>query len=278
MKIIFIIITLFQLRLLAQSTDYFPAHIGDVFIYESHDYESDNKTYDTTIVTNIISKGDGGIDIYYNNSNQPRYYKASNGNVYQYAGDKPCLWYDFTIASLDTFYTELRTELYVVVYDGGTAPFGNNTSSRSFTFNSTKYHSTIAYHWLGEGFGIIQMNSYVYPPSVSNLIGCTIDGKTYGTMMGVEDETLNINYELFQNYPNPFNPYTTIKYIMPTSGRVSIVIYNILGVQIKKLIDEYQNRGSHSVIFDATNYSSGVYFYKLKTNNYQQTKKLLLLK
>ncbi len=84
--------------------------------------------------------------------------------------------------------------------------------------------------------------------------------------------------ELTGNYPNPFNPKTTIKYYLPLSSKVTINIYDMLGRQISKLLDQKQRRGYHSVMFDGSGLSSGVYFYRINTENSNQTRKMLLLK
>jgi photosystem II stability/assembly factor-like uncharacterized protein len=86
------------------------------------------------------------------------------------------------------------------------------------------------------------------------------------------------NITLYQNFPNPFNPVTKIKFTIPHSEKVVLKIYDILGREILVLINDYLDTGIHEVIFDGNNLSSGVYFYKLITNNYSESKKLLLLK
>ena len=85
---------------------------------------------------------------------------------------------------------------------------------------------------------------------------------------------------LSQNYPNPFNPTTTINYELPKASRVELKIYDILGREIKTLVDEYQQPGVHNSVFNTQNssLSSGVYFYKLKADTYLEVKKMLLLK
>jgi hypothetical protein len=90
-------------------------------------------------------------------------------------------------------------------------------------------------------------------------------------------------YQLFQNYPNPFNPLTMIKYDLPHSGHVNIVVYNILGQKVKTLADEYQEAAHHSVTWDGKDdqgeeVASGVYFYRIKTSLFEKTKKMVLLK
>ena len=85
-------------------------------------------------------------------------------------------------------------------------------------------------------------------------------------------------FKLYQNYPNPFNPSTFIGYQLPASDFVTLKVYDVLGKEIETLVSGPQNAGNHSVQFNASNFANGVYFYRLKTETYQDTKKLLLLK
>ena len=91
-------------------------------------------------------------------------------------------------------------------------------------------------------------------------------------------ESLPDGITLLQNYPNPFNPSTTIRYNIPERMHVVISVYNMLGQQIAKLIDEELEAGSHAVKFDATILPSGVYIYRLQAGESVQSKKLMLLK
>jgi len=86
------------------------------------------------------------------------------------------------------------------------------------------------------------------------------------------------SFKLFQNYPNPFNPTTTIRYQIPKEGFVTLKVYNLLGKEVKSLVNGYKNAGSYNISFDASEFPSGVYFYRLSTGNFNQTKKLVLLK
>jgi hypothetical protein len=97
--------------------------------------------------------------------------------------------------------------------------------------------------------------------------------------VGVGDEiNLPIEYSLKQNYPNPFNPATTISYSIPKAGNVSLRIFNVLGQEVRSLINEYQNAGTYRVSFDASSLTSGVYFYSLTSDNFVQVKKMMLVK
>ena len=86
------------------------------------------------------------------------------------------------------------------------------------------------------------------------------------------------NYTLTQNYPNPFNPSTTIKYTVKERGMVKLAVYDVLGKEVRCLINEPQAAGSYEVTFNAAGLTSGVYFYKLISGNYSSAKKMILMK
>lgn len=83
---------------------------------------------------------------------------------------------------------------------------------------------------------------------------------------------------LSENYPNPFNPSTTFSYSLPRPGLVKINIYNVIGRKVANLVYGHKSAGVHSVQFDASQLSSGIYFYKLKTKGFSKTKKMMLIK
>jgi hypothetical protein len=85
-------------------------------------------------------------------------------------------------------------------------------------------------------------------------------------------------FALMQNYPNPFNPTTTINYALPTQAMVEISIYNALGERVAMLVNEIKEAGRHTVEFNASGYSSGIYFYQIKANDYVSVKKMILMK
>jgi len=87
-----------------------------------------------------------------------------------------------------------------------------------------------------------------------------------------------ITYSLSQNYPNPFNPSTLIKFSLEKPGMVLLKVYNILGQEVTTLINQDMKSGTYSVSFDASRLSSGVYFYSIRSGNFVQTKKMMLLK
>jgi len=96
---------------------------------------------------------------------------------------------------------------------------------------------------------------------------------------GIENQTQTVNdFSLAQNYPNPFNNSTVIKYSIPQEGLVSLKVYNLLGEEVVRLVNDTKQTGHYEVSFDATGLPSGVYFYQLKTGSFVQTNKMLLVK
>ncbi|RME31464.1 MAG: T9SS C-terminal target domain-containing protein [Candidatus Zixiibacteriota bacterium] len=104
-----------------------------------------------------------------------------------------------------------------------------------------------------------------------------------GTDDAGADNNLPVTFELYQNYPNPFNPSTTIEYSLPRRSRVVIEIFNVLGRNVRRLVDEQAEAGRHRVVWDGRNdagrpVASGVYLYRLVAHDYTATRKMLLLK
>ncbi len=90
-------------------------------------------------------------------------------------------------------------------------------------------------------------------------------------------------YGLSQNSPNPFNPVTSIKYAVKADGQVNVNVFNVLGQNVRTLVDQYQPAGAYEVVWDGTDNAgqttaSGIYFYRIKVNDFSETKKMVLMK
>jgi hypothetical protein len=85
-------------------------------------------------------------------------------------------------------------------------------------------------------------------------------------------------FELAQNFPNPFNPETSISFTLPVAGSVKLTVYNLLGQEVQSLVNEYKEAGTHIINFNASEFNSGVYIYKLVANGVTQTRKMTLIK
>jgi hypothetical protein len=97
---------------------------------------------------------------------------------------------------------------------------------------------------------------------------------------GVTPITLEIPavYSLSQNYPNPFNPVTKINFALPKQGFVTLKIFDVLGREVKTLVNEVKTAGKFSVDFNASEFASGVYFYRMESNGFSDIKRMMLIK
>jgi hypothetical protein len=101
---------------------------------------------------------------------------------------------------------------------------------------------------------------------------------TSATSVGQNPAMDLAQFRLEQNYPNPFNPRTAVTYQVPATSHVLLAVYDILGRNVAQLVNEQKVPGLYSVMFDASGLSSGVYFYRLQTGSFVQTRKMILLR
>jgi Secretion system C-terminal sorting domain len=97
-------------------------------------------------------------------------------------------------------------------------------------------------------------------------------------------KTINVDFngvkkfELSQNYPNPFNPTTTVRFNLPEAGNVKLTLFNIIGQELRTLVNEFKESGVHTINFDASDLNSGMYIYKIESGSFTQTRKMTLVK
>jgi hypothetical protein len=102
--------------------------------------------------------------------------------------------------------------------------------------------------------------------------------KIYDQAVSVDDNNIVNTFSLMQNYPNPFNPSTSIEYSVPRNENVTLKVFDMLGREVATLVNKQMNPGNYKVEFDASQLSSGIYFYKMTADNFNKTMKMLLLK
>lgn len=196
-------------------------------------------------------------------------------------------------------------DIIVRSYDGGDTwevPYTFGTSSYGLVVNSVghlflgRYRSVWVSTDRGESWNIhadglvldsgivfsygVNSQGYVYAGQENGYIYRTT-ASTIGIKKIAED--VPVSYALYQNYPNPFNPVTKIKFsILPLKGTrgmiTKLTIYDIFGKEVKVIVNEGLQPGTYEADWDASNYPSGVYFYRLESNNFTATNKMILLK
>ena len=120
------------------------------------------------------------------------------------------------------------------------------------------------------------LNNYIFAGTINN----TVFRRPLNELIGIKpiSEHEPSSYKLSQNYPNPFNPTTKLKFEIPKSGFVKLSVYDALGKKTETLVNEYLQSGVYEISFNADNYTSGVYFYRIETPEFTESKKMVLIR
>ena len=193
---------------------------------------------------------------------------VSPGSVYGMRGSST---FYFTFSVLH----EGNYSLYHYTVNGVSGSITNSNIINPLNTNVTTLLTPVAGVRLVNSDSCYTVWSELGPQSVWASLGCT-----GAVIQGISNQNSGIPqiYSLSQNYPNPFNPVTNIKFSIPKSGNVRLVVYDAAGKQVAELVNEQLSAGTYKADFNAANLSSGVYFYKLVTNEFTEVKKMALVK
>lgn len=161
----------------------------------------------------------------------------------------------------------------VILYQIYRDDSGNGNYTIIATVSNTTFTYTDNSVVMGEPGQVINYKVKAFGKEFTNTVSTTVIPYKKGT----ESES-EINYSLTQNYPNPFNPLTVISFSIPKNSFVSLKVFDVLGNEVSELVNEIKEKGNYNISFEASNLSSGVYFYTLKANGNSLTKKMLLAK
>lgn len=167
--------------------------------------------------------------------------------------------------------------------------------SNQFIFGFTKpakryYAEGVAseeYMWYIQDFGFARYHLYQSGNYAADMLltGCIISGVLYGdtnTLVGISQLNIGIpeTFSLSQNYPNPFNPVTKIKFTISgtTAAQTILYVYSALGKEVAVLVNQQLQPGTYEADWDASSYPSGVYYYRLESGDFKETKKMVLIK
>lgn len=190
--------------------------------------------------------------------------------------------------SLTAFY---KVQYLLVINSAiGNTYGGSNFYDSALTFTFGVSHRIVNYNgqyyqfcgWSGTGNGAYTSpDSTGYDTTVTLAMNNPIlETARWTALIGISNISNEIpkEYKLYQNYPNPFNPATNINFDIKEAGNVNIVIYDILGQEVRTLVNEYVQPGRYKVTFDGSDYASGLYFYRITTNSFTDIKKMLMVK
>ncbi len=296
--------------------NYYPLTLGNYWIYKMEIWDNwpiisySEDTFTRKVVSKETLSNNKEYfkieEIYYGSAYTNYVYeRVDSVNGYVYRFDNDCSNPD-SEKVMDNFTAQVGDSLliqrFTVCWDsiltlfsaeGSESIFNENRNFRSFEYYSLMSHT----YKLAQGLGIYNMRwGYDFGSTDFFLKGCVTNGIVYGdttlTDIDADKNSIPTEFKLEQNYPNPFNPVTTIKYTIPIvtlsgalptgrqveGSRVQLKVYDVLGNEIATLVNEQKNTGSYEVNWNASNYPSGVYFYRLQAGTFTETKKMLLLK
>jgi hypothetical protein len=270
---------------------YFPLVVGNVYKYHYGSSVGYSYYYKVRIAKDTIINSKRYFII---NQSFPAYIgvilrcDSTTGNIYSRKSNGYCSYSPFEelIDSLrarkgdSTLVCTPYIPKHYCVDTGYVTLFGIQVKRKIFTRNTSEVSTSITY---GVNFGIIfSYYSDFWASASESLVGCYINGILYGdttltTIQNINGE-IPSSFSLSQNYPNPFNPATNIKFAIPKNEFVKITVFDILGKEIVTLVNEQLQPGTYETNWNASNYPSGVYFYRLQADDFSETKRMTLIK
>lgn len=270
---------------------YFPLNVGNTWTWHRDQNYSPGPGSDKEIIlrSKVINNKRYYItvrDMYYSYSNTHNigifayHIDTLNGNLYtsDTLGNLECLLDSLNSRKGDSA-TICQNERHGCD-TGSYNIFNQNFATKIFGYTFFEGGGNIKY---SKGIGkVYEFGQAMMSQTTQTLMGCIINGVLHGdtTLVGLTPISNEIpdKFSISQNYPNPFNPNTIIKFKIANSSNVRLIVYDILGKEVITIVNEELKPGTYDAEFDGTNLPSGVYYYKLETADYSETKKMVLIK
>lgn len=269
---------------IAQSPEsFFPHHVGNRWDYVQ--WRGGTQSFFSLVLTRDSIGADGSHYLFYNNSGQPGYRIDTAYNVFRapaYPIHGYYLRYKLRADSCEVWENPQSgsTRWAWVARVESASVFFQSTVVKTFRYapGNPCALGSLEEDQLASGFGLIY--TWREPNDITYLLGCIIDGDTFGilTTSAPLRSDLPYKHRLRQNYPNPFNPSTTIEFESPEATVVTIRVYDLLGRKVATLLDGKVQPGVHRVVWDASGLSGGVYLCRFQSAGQMHTIKMLLNK
>jgi hypothetical protein len=189
------------------------------------------------------------------------------------SGNKQVSGYIYSSTFLDAI-APLKDAYIYIRTAGSYRAYSRSLSSGYYSMDNLEdgtYHLYVERLGYNSASQVIKINN-----SSQDNISFTLSFYFTGVML--QNNHIPSSYSLFQNYPNPFNPVTNIRFSIPNSGFVKLAVFDMLGREAETLVNGSLNPGTYNADWDASGYSSGVYFYRLDAEDYSEVKKMVLVK
>lgn len=295
---LFILYTSSIFSQISESFNYLPLKVGNTWIYGYNSIYGPSKTR-----LKIISELNVNGHKYFVFNQQGDTCKCSFNSYSPFLSQLSPMRVDSTTAKLMFYGSSCQWQINERLFDSLSMKIGDYTNScngnacldtsEQNIFGTQRKTKRIGmlipnYYYFrtyAKDIGLVSsvMGCYIGTTCSYNLLGCVINGVVYGDtsmLTGINQLNSEVpnNFSLSQNYPNPFNPTTNVKFQIPNSGFVKLIVYDLIGKEIQSLVNQQLSPGTYEVDFDGSNLPSGVYYYKLESDSYTETKKMVLIK
>ncbi|MFA5011668.1 MAG: T9SS type A sorting domain-containing protein [Ignavibacteria bacterium] len=274
-----------------EALDYFPMSVGNMYVY--HTPSMYPPYYDRQKFTIVKDSVMNGKRFYYFSNPLPGMWNYGNwyrvdtqtGLLTGYAAGYTCNNLS-NERRTDSLFSRKGDTLWKC--DGPFRSICKDTANLSVFGYSSKQKTfsedglILIERTLSKYFGITSVYTWEISGFTTYLVGCRINGFTYGDTLltGVESVSTETpaSYSLEQNYPNPFNSRTIVRFSLPAASNVSLKVYDVMGREVETLVNKRLQPGTYQADWNASAYSSGIYFYKLSAEEFSETKRMILLK
>jgi hypothetical protein len=242
--------------------------------------------YSLEVAGSMILAGTANFGVYYSSNNGVNWFPtnlnstavfsfADSGNIV-FAGTSNSIYKSTNFGS-NWVQSGLIDELVSEIVISGNNIFAGTFSGGVYVSNDN------GMNWNQRNEGLTQLtatglcisNNFIFTGTQNSVFRRNI-----GELIGIK-QISNIvpeNFLLSQNFPNPFNPVTNIRFAIPNAGLVKLTVFDLMGREVETLVNEELNAGTYNTDWNAINHSSGVYFYKLNSEDYSETKRMVLIK
>lgn len=267
---------------------YMPLQVGNVWVYRSLSTPNDTVIFYKKIVASNMINGHLYYSLFNSKTNQTLQVRIdSSTGILVYYSQQGCLWLnqekgiDSLSAKLNNVSVSDCNLLYRCSDTSNTLIFNQTYKVKNFLYTDVQQLYQRRY---AEKIGLIYSNFTFHTFfEYDYLVACVINGVVYGDtsmLTGINHLSSEIpdNFSLSQNYPNPFNPQTHFEFRIAEFGFVKLTVFDIVGKEVQALVNQELSPGTYSVDFDGSNIPSGVYYYRIESGSFSDTKKMVLIK
>ena len=278
MKALIIVVLLVSWIIAVHAQGYYPLQIGNIWQYTCAYVIDPYPSFQSKIIGDTLLPNGKHYSIDSGYLLGSSFLRQEGSKIYGYDknGSSEYVILDYSANKGDTLSYHSDGQRWNIA--GGKHNFPNSSTYYWIFYEQAGRGNTLSYWTIQDSIGV---TAITYEPGISyNLTGYIVNGKLIGTITSVSQHSSNVPEKtlLHQNFPNPFNPTTVIQFSLSEPSQINLKVYNLLGQEVTVIANGLYVAGNYYITWDASQYSSGVYYYRLITNHSIETKKMSFLR